>query len=374
MPLYHATALILGVMPCLINGLTSAIGRRFSNKTFWSEVRQSKATVIQYVGETGRYLVAAPPDFDPITGENLDKVNDVRIAFGNGMRPDVWQRFKDRFDIETIAEFYGATEAPGAAFNVSSNDFSRGAIGKRGTLLSLLTNTTSAIVEIDWETEMPRRDPKTQFCTKVPTNTPGELLFNVDPADLETKYQGYFGNEKASSSKIMRDVFKKGDAWFRTGDCIRSDSDGFSWFCDRIGDTFRWRSENVSTNEVSEVLGHHPAIIEANVYGVEVPQHDGRCGCAAVTFNTPVDEALLRSVAQQATTNLPRYAVPVFLRVLKEMHSTGNNKQQKQGLRLQGINPATVDGGDRMLWLKDGTYVDFGAADYKAIQAGQVKL
>jgi acyl-CoA synthetase (AMP-forming)/AMP-acid ligase II len=375
MPLYHSTALMLGFMPCLMNGATAAIGRRFSNKTYWPEVRASKATIIQYVGETCRYLLAAPPQYDPATGENLDQAHNVRLAFGNGMRPDVWQRFKERFGIETIAEFYGATEAPGASINMSSNDYSRGAIGKRGTLLSLLSRANAATVEIDWETEQPKRDPKNHnFCIRVPTNTPGELLFAVDAGDLETKYQGYWGNEKASSSKIMRDVLKKGDAWFRTGDSVRTDANGLTWFCDRIGDTFRWRSENVSTNEVSEVLGHHANITEANVYGVEVPNHDGRAGCAAITVNAPISEPLLQSLAQQATENLPKYAVPLFLRVMKEMTSTGNNKQQKHGLRQQGIDPAKVEGEDQLLWLKDGTYAPFGPEEFKQIEAGKVKL
>ena len=373
MPLYHGTALILAAVPAVIAGYTLALGHKFSNKTFWPDVRASKATIIQYVGETCRYLLAAPPLRDPVTGENLDAANNVRTAFGNGMRPDVWQRFKDRFNIETIAEFYGATESPGASFNISSNDFSRGAVGKRGSLLGLLTRGRSVTVELDWETEEPKRDPNNHsFCKKVGKNEIGELLFAVDPKDLATEFQGYFGNEKASNSKILRNVLKEGDAWFRSGYAIRTDDEGRIWFCDRIGDTFRWRSENVSTSEVSEVLGHHPAITEANVYGVEIPRHDGRCGCAAIVVNSPINDDLLSSLAQQARKNLPKYAVPLFLRVVTNSQLTGNNKQQKHGLRVQGVDPAKVP--DRLLWLKGDTYVDFGPQDYKQIEVGQVKL
>ena len=359
-----------------MKGSTFALGHRFSNQTFWRDVRESKATIIEYVGEACRYLVAAPPQKDPKTGENLDKKHNVRIAFGNGMRPDVWNKFKERFGIATIAEFYGATESPGASFNLSNNDFSRGAIGRAGTLLRFIAGGNSVIVEIDWDTEAPKRDPNNNnFCTKVETGQQGEWIFQLDPTDIETKYQGYFGNEKASNTKLLRDVFAKGDAWFRSGDAVRMDDQGLVWFCDRIGDTFRWRSENVSTSEVSEILGGHPSVVEANVYGVEVPKHDGRCGCAAIEFNKEVDEDLMQSLARTATSNLPKYAVPLFLRVTKERQATGNNKQQKAGLRLEGIDPQKLSSSSDMLyWLKNGTYVKFHEQDYQSIQAGQVKL
>jgi acyl-CoA synthetase (AMP-forming)/AMP-acid ligase II len=375
MPLYHSTATILCFCACLFTGAAMSLGHRFSNKTFWRDVRESKATHIQYVGETCRYLIAAPPQKDTVTGEDLDKKHNVKVAFGNGMRPDVWQKFKDRFNIPTVAEFYGATESPGSTFNVSSNDFSRGAIGRGGTLLQLMTSGTSAIVELDWESEEPKRfSDNNNFCKRVEPGQQGEWLFAVDAADIETKYQGYYGNSKASSSKLMRDVFTKGDAWFRSGDAVRKDNEGNTYFSDRIGDTFRWRSENVSTNEVSEALGHHPEVVEANVYGVEVPNHEGRAGCAAIQFRRDPDDQLLKSLATQVSSDLPKYAVPLFLRVMKEMASTGNNKQQKHGLRVQGIDPHKVSGEDALYWLQNGTYVRFGEKDYETIKAGKVKL
>ena len=375
MPLYHSTAFTLCMMPCLIIGATFVLGHKFSNKTFWPEVRASNATVIQYVGETCRYLLAAPPLLDPVTGENLDAKNNVRVAFGNGLRPDVWERFKQRFDIETIAEFYSATEGPSASFNLATNSFTTGAIGRYGTLARLVVGSQMAVVELDWEAEEPLRDPKNQnFCKRVATNNPGELLYALDGKDIGSKYDGYFKNEKASNSKVMRDVFKKGDAWFRTGDVTRLDSEGRLWFCDRIGDTYRWHSENVSTNEVSEVLGTHSAVDEANVYGVEVPNHDGRAGCVAITLNKEPNEDLLKSLAHHTTSGLPKYAVPLFLRVTKVVRTTGNNKQQKHILRNEGIDLAKVGDEDQLYWLRDGTYVRFKEDDLKSIRAGQVKL
>lgn len=338
------------------------------------------------MGETCRYLLAAPPQIDPVTGENLDTKNNVRMAFGNGLRPDIWNRFKQRFGIDTIGEFYAATEGTSGSWNLSSNDFSSGAVGRNGLLASALLGSQLAVVELDWETEQPLRVPNRKnkkldnLCRKVPRGEPGELLYRVDAADIRKKFQGYFNNEKATESKIMRDVLAKGDAWFRTGDVLRWDKQGRWWFCDRIGDTFRWKSENVSTSEVSEALGTHPSVLEANVYGVELPHHDGRAGCASVLFdqNVAVDARLLGGVAEHVKGILPRYAVPLFLRVTTEMQATGNNKQQKHVLRNEGVDPERVrrsgSGKDRLFWMQNGTYVEFGGADWEAMKGGRVKL
>lgn len=375
MPLYHSSASLLACCTSLVIGNTLALGHRYSTSTFWHEVRQHNATIIQYVGETCRYLLATPPQHDPITGTNLDRANSVRIAFGNGLRPDVWERFKERFGIQTIAEFYGATEGVSATWNASSNAFSSGAIGRNGALTRLIVKRQTAIVAVDWTTESPLRDPqKHNFCQRVKTDEPGELLFKLDPANTHSKFQGYFNNESATDGKILRDVFAKRDTYCRSGDVVRWDSEGRWWFCDRIGDTFRWKSENVSTAEVSGVLGTHPNIHEANVYGVEIPNHDGRAGCAAVLFDTEeVGERLLESVAKHAVGNLPKYAVPIFLRVVREHKTTGNNKQQKAVLRNDGVEPGKVQG-DQVIWLKGGKYVHFSDEDWEDLRLGRVKF
>jgi len=373
MPLYHSSASVLGFCNAMNVGATFALGKKFSTKVFWKECRESKATVIQYVGETCRYLLAAPPQIDPTTGENLDLKNDVRIAFGNGLRPDIWNRFKERFGIEAIAEFYSATESSSGSWNFSRNDFSKGAVGRIGTFGSLLVGSTMAIVELDWETEMPYRDPKTGFCKVVPRGEPGELLYALDAADINKKFQGYFNNKDSTESKIMRNVLKKGDAYFRTGDMISWDKEGRSYFNDRIGDTFRWKSENVSTNEVSEALGSHAAVHEANVYGVELPHHDGRAGCVAIVLAEEPSERLLADLAKHVHEKLPRFAVPLFLRLTKNIVVTGTNKQQKHVVRAQGVDPEKT-GEDELFWLKNGTYVKFSRQDWEELNRGRVRL
>ena len=357
----------------LIAGATIHLGRKFSTKTFWKDCRTSNATVIQYVGETCRYLLSAPPEIDASTGENLDQKNNVRMAFGNGLRPDIWNRFKERFGISEIAEFYTATEGTAGAWNFSRNDYSKGAIGRLGSLGKLITYSTSALVELDWETEQPWRDPKTGLCRRSKLGEPGELLFELDANDIESKFQGYFNNTSGTEGKIMRNVLKKGDAWFRTGDMIIWDDEGRSYFSDRIGDTFRWKAENVSTNEVSEALGNHPAVHEANVYGVELPHHDGRAGCVALVLAEKPNEKLLNDLARHAKDRLPKFAVPVFLRLITEMQLTGTNKQQKHVVRMQGVDPEKV-GEDVIYWLKDDTYTRFTEEDWRELNAGRVKL
>ncbi|RYO88799.1 hypothetical protein DL766_002971 [Monosporascus sp. MC13-8B] len=374
MPLYHSSATTMGLAHCLEAGCTFAIGKKFSTKTFWKEARAYNASIVQYVGETCRYLLAAPPEIDPVTGENMDKKHNIRLAFGNGLRPDVWEKFRDRFGIQAIAEFYGSTEGFLAMWNLTHNDYGSGAIGRAGWLFELVMKYRHAIVAVDPDTSQPHRDAKTGLCHQVGRGEVGELMMLL-PDDVDSKFQGYYKNAAATQSKILRDVLRKGDAYFRSGDLVSWDREGRMYFHDRIGDTFRWKSENVATTEVSEALSAHELVREANVYGVQLPNHDGRAGAAALVLRRPPDTEILRSLAEHARRRLPKYAVPLFLRVSEDLgHAiTGTNKQQKHQLRAQGVDPAKV-GGDRLFWLKDGTYAPFGQRDWDGLNAGKVKL
>ncbi|RII23768.1 hypothetical protein CUC08_Gglean012593 [Alternaria sp. MG1] len=367
------SASVLGACAVLRAGSTIALSKKFSHKTFWPEIRSSHATILHYVGETCRYLLSAPPS-------PLDKQHNIRAAFGNGLRPDVWEPFKQRFGIETIYEFYAATEAPGGLFNRSTNSFSSGAIARNGSLGNLLMSRKLTLVRMDPNSDPPEplRDPVTGLCEISDYNENGELLGKLDAANIKDDFQGYYGNEKATNSKIIRDVKEKGDAYFRSGDLMRWDNEGRFWFVDRIGDTFRWKAENVSTAEVSEAVGKHPAVAEANVYGVSVPGHDGRAGCAAIVFEQGVGEVndkLLQELAQHVKKELPAFAVPVWIRVTMEMQLTGTNKQQKVELQKEGIDPQVMEEkGDVLYWLRDGTYRRFTMEDLKSIEGGNVKL
>ena len=317
MPLYHSSAAILGLISTLEAGGTISLGRKFSTKTFWADVRASNASIIQYVGETCRYLLAAPAEV--IDGENMDRKHGVRVAFGNGLRPDVWNPFKDRFGIDTIAEWYASTEGTLATFNLSRNDFSAGAIGRNGMVYKYLLGRTIALISVDAETDTPRRNKK-NLCSRVRSRVPGELVFRIPAADTASRFQGYYGDAAATDAKIIRDVFCKGDAWFRTGDVMRWDGDGLLYFSDRLGDTFRWKSENVSTAEVAGVIGGFGGVREAVVYGVEVRGYEGRAGCVALVLEgggKEEEEEVMEGLGGFLEGRLPRYARPVFARVLR---------------------------------------------------------
>ncbi|KAI9807958.1 MAG: hypothetical protein M1825_005264 [Sarcosagium campestre] len=373
MPLYHGSAVILGVCSALNGGSSIAIGRTFSTKTFWTDVRQSNSTIIQYVGETCRYLLAAPAQFDPDTGAELDRQHKVRLAFGNGLRSDIWEPFKQRFGIEEIAEFYAATEGTSAFWNLSRNTFSSGAIGRNGVLAKLALGSQLVVVRFDWETDMPWRDAHTGRCQRVDKGEAGELLYRLDARDIAESFQGYLGNEQATKDKVLRDVINQGDAWFRTGDMVRWDEQGRWYFNDRVGDTFRWKSENVSTTEVAESLGRHAAVSEANVYGVPVPGHDGRAGMATVVLKQEASQAVMTSLADHVLSTLPGYARPLFLRVTQRMPTTGTNKQQKHVLCQQGFDLEKVEG-DGLFWLRDDVYVPFERRHWDVVNARAVKL
>ena len=386
MPLYHASATVLGLALCLETGCTFAIGKKFSTKTFWKEARGHNATVVQYVGETCRYLLLAPPQIDLDTGEDLDRRHSIRAAFGNGLRADVFERFRDRFGIETIAEFYAQTEGFLALCNLTTSDYASGAMGRGGWLYSLLMRWRGVnVVAINLETDEPARDARTGFCRHAAAGEVGEMLFMIaDRNDVERVYQGYYGNVEATRKKIIHGVFRAGDAFFRSGDLVSWDAEGRIYFHDRIGDTFRWKSENVSTTEVGNALGMHALVAEANAYGVQLPHHDGRAGAAVVVLRgsggklvdeTRLNDETLRSLARHAFDRLPRYAVPIFLRISENLgHAvTGTNKQQKHDLRVQGVDPNRI-GTDKLFWLRDGTYVPFGPSEWQELSAGRVKL
>lgn len=235
-------------------------------------MHDSRATWITYVGETARYLLAAPPS-------PLDKKHNVRCMYGNGLRPDVWTKFQERFGVAEVAEFFNSSEGMFSLLNHARGDYLATSVGHHGAIQRTRMSSTYVPVLIDPVTNEVARHPKTGFAMRQPYSTGGEIIVALPN---ERAFPGYYGNPEATSKKYERDVFRKGDLYYRTGDALRRTDDGRWFFMDRLGDTFRWKGENVSTAEVSEVVGSFPGIVEANVYGVLLPGHDGRAGCAAV--------------------------------------------------------------------------------------------
>ncbi|KAF2008770.1 acetyl-CoA synthetase-like protein [Aaosphaeria arxii CBS 175.79] len=353
MPLFHGTG-GLSTMGALTSGLSAAVGRKFSVSTFWNDIHDSRSTIFVYVGEAARYLLMAPPH--PLERDHPR----LRGMFGNGMRPDVWAKFKDRFDVPEVIEFFNSTEGVLALVIHSKGPFTESCVGQHGLVLRRLLHDTLVPVAIDAETGDLLRDPETGFVKRNSYTDGGEILVNVPS---EAAFAGYHNNPTATAKKFERNVFKKGDLYYRSGDALRRDDDGRWFFLDRLGDTYRWKSENVSTAEVAEVLGRYPGISEAMVYGVLVPRHDGRAGCVALRFDSAVASADTfdwTAFLAYARSKLPRYAVPLFVRLVSESSRTDNQKQNKsplkdEGIELERYGEKVADGKtDVVLWVRPG--------------------
>ncbi|NWH09452.1 MAG: long-chain-acyl-CoA synthetase [Alphaproteobacteria bacterium] len=357
LPLYHSAGGICAVGMAFSGGGTIVLRRKFSASHFWEDCARYKPTIFQYIGELCRYLLNTPP-------HPLEQSHSLRVIIGNGLRPEVWKPFQERFKIPKIIEFYGATEGNIALLNI---DGTQGAVGRIPSYLRRAMPTR--IVKFDIETEQPVRDPVSGFCIECAPGEAGEAIGQITQ-QARTRFEGYTKSAD-SEKKILRDVFEKGDMWFRSGDLLRRDAKGYFYFVDRIGDTFRWKGENVATSEVSEVLSVVPGVCEANVYGVTIPGTDGRAGMAAIVTNGEFD---LNAFYAHVEAQLPTYARPLFLRITKSMDITGTFKHRKVEFVKEGFNPASVPD---PLFLRDDvrrSYRPLDVATFEAVIAGELKF
>ncbi|MGH8458875.1 MAG: AMP-binding enzyme, partial [Nevskiales bacterium] len=327
-----------------------AIGEKFSASGFWDEARQYQATVFVYIGELLRYLLNQPPRPD-------DRQHQVRMIFGNGLRPDLWDAFKTRFGIERIYEFYGASEGNNGFVNLFNFDRTCGWSGFGWE-----------IVAYDLDADAPIRKPNGRL-QKLGRGNTGLLLFEVSKT---LPFDGYTDRE-ATEKKLLRDVFKKGDCWFNTGDLVKHQGSGHVQFVDRLGDTFRWQGENVATSEVEAVINAWPQTADAVVYGVQVPGRDGRCGMVCYTLK-PGQQLDRAGFAAHLQKLLPKYAVPRFLRVHGEQAVTGTFKHQKVGLKNQAYDLSQIH--DPVFYLAPGaaSWEPLTRELKQAIDAGVAKL
>jgi fatty-acyl-CoA synthase len=355
LPLYHSAGGVMVVSSVFMAGATIAMRRKFSASRFWDDIRRYDATHFQYIGEFCRYLMNQPPRPD-------DREHNVRAIIGNGLRPDIWQAFQQRFGIPTIREFYGATEGNTAIVNFENKVGSVGRFPFRAA-------SNARLIRYDVESDSHARGAD-GFCIECEPGEAGELVGRIPARDDvgAGRFEGYTSRE-ATDKKILHDVFEKGDAYFRTGDLLRQDRDGFFYFIDRIGDTFRWKGENVSTQEVAELLTSFPGAEMVNVYGVAVPGADGRAGMAALVLaeGTRFDgAAFFRHVGEV----LPRYAAPIFVRLLAVQEVTGTFKIRKVDLAREGFDPNAIADA---LYLRDekaGAYVPLTPELFAEIASG----
>lgn len=322
LPLYHATGGVCAIGAALLNGASVVIKRRFSASHFWDEIEAEGCTMLVYIGELCRYLVNQPEHAN-------DRSHKIRLAFGNGLRPEIWETFINRFGIGEVLEFYGATEGNVSMFNF---DGKVGAVGRAPRWMRAKFNIR--VVKFDVEEEACVRDAD-GLCVETANDEVGECVGRIGQ-DARQAYAGY-ADKAASEKKVIHDVFERGDAFFATGDLMRRDHEGYFYFVDRVGDTFRWKGENVSTSEVAGVLAGAPGVEEATVYGVEMAGVEGRAGMASLVAGAGFDlEALTTLIDEQ----LPAYARPLFLRLQREIETTGTFKYRKMDLVAAGYDPA----------------------------------
>jgi fatty-acyl-CoA synthase len=352
LPMYHSIGGVVAVGSMLAAGGAVVIRERFSANRFWADVAASGATIVQYIGELCRYLVQAPAGEAP--------AHKLRLACGNGLSAEVWKDFQRRFRIPRILEFYAATEG---SVSLTNCEGMPGAIGRVPKFLA--HRFPVALIAVDRDSGELVRD-SSRRCVKCAVGEPGEAIGKL--ARDATRFDGYT-DAAATSAKILNDVFEKGDRWFRTGDLMRQDAAGYLYFIDRLGDTFRWKGENVSTTEVAQVLRACPGVADAAVYGVPVPGADGRAGMAAVVAGPGFSLAALHA---QVAAHLPAYARPLFVRLVASLANTGTFRQRKTELLRDGYTEA----GDPV-WFDDrenGEYVPCDAALRQRLAAKAIRL
>jgi acyl-CoA synthetase (AMP-forming)/AMP-acid ligase II len=345
MPLYHSSAMYIGFGSALAMGGSIALARKFSASRYWEDVRKHDATAILYIGELCRYLLNTAPHPD-------ERRHRVRVGVGNGLRPDIWEDFCSRFGIPKMREFYGATEGNAPVLNFEGRP---GMIGRRrrGQVLVKCDPATGEVIR-----------NADGICEEIKVGQTGLLLGKINAM---TKFDGYV-NKEATQKKILENVFKSGDRYFNSGDLIELHDNGWLSFADRLGDTFRWKGENVSTNEVAEILNGSDGILEANVYGVQVPGTDGRAGMAAINVTDKFD---IDELASFVADKFPRYQRPYFIRVLVGgMRTTSTFKHQKGDYRKEGFDPNTIS--DPLYYLEGDKYIPIDAALYSKFQAGEI--
>ncbi len=346
LPLYHSTGLILGWAASLRSGCTNVIKSKFSASDFWNDVKKHNVNKFIYVGELCRYLMNLPPS-------DGDRDNPITQISGNGLRPDIWESFQKRFNINKIVEIYGATEAVG----MTINSFGRsGMIGRK--------RSDSTIIHCNKDDGSPILNDK-GFCTKV---SEGETGLYIQKISSSAKFQGYLDTQ-ASNKKILQNVFKTGDQYFNTGDLITLHDNNWLSFADRVGDTYRWKSENVSTMEVAAILNNASGVMDCNVYGVQVDSAEGKAGMAAMNVS---DEFSFKSFIEHVDKNLNTFQKPYFLRLTKEMQTTGTFKHQKEDLKKQGFDPSLIK--DKLYFFKKDNYIEIDHDLYSRIHSGDERF
>ena len=351
LPFFHTNGLAVGWPMAAAKGASLAIRRKFSATRFWDDIRKFKATHFIYVGELPRYILNQPVKPD-------EKQHQLKTIIGNGLRPEVWQEFKRRFGIKKVYEFYGAAESAWGFVNLLNIFHTVG-----------LSWQPHAFVRCDIDTGLPLRS-EDGFVHKVHKGEPGLLLFQITE---RYKFPGYT-DKKATEEKILHNVFEKGDAWLNTGDLMRNMGYRHAQFVDRLGDSFRWKGENVSTTEVEDAVNSMPGIDLAAAFGVKVPFTEGRAGMAAVVTTQKISDMDLKTLWELFQVKLPAYAVPLFLRFKSQLEATATAKLQKTELANESFDPNLVKDKLYVLLPQKSEYIPLTKEIYAGIQKGEYRF
>jgi fatty-acyl-CoA synthase len=358
LPLFHSVGGIVAPCSMLSAGGSVVLADKFSAGHFWHDIVHFDCTLFQYIGELCRYLLKAPPS-------EYETSHRLRLVCGNGLRGDIWEAFQARFAVPRILEFYAATEGNFSLYNVEGKP---GAIGRIPPLLA--HRFPAAIIRVDAELGNPVRG-EDGLCIPCARGEVGEAIGRIGKADDGGgRFEGYTDTAE-TEKKILRNVLASGDAWFRTGDLMRLDEGGYFHFVDRVGDTFRWKGENVATSEVNEAMLDCPGVVDAAAYGVSVPGADGRAGMAAIVIDDRFD---LTELQDHIARRLPAYARPVFVRICAALDTTETFKQKKHALAREGFDPRLVKDSLYFRNPASGAYRPIDAAVYARIVEGSIRL
>jgi fatty-acyl-CoA synthase len=352
LPLYHSTGGVVAIGAMLVTGGAVVIRERFSVSLFWDDVAETGCTIVQYIGELCRYLLQSPP-------QDRETAHRIRLCCGNGLRGDVWRAFQQRFHIPRILEFYAATEGSVSLYNCEGLP---GSIGRVPPFLA--HRFPLALIRCDDDTGEPLRDSAGN-CIRCDAGEAGEAICRIDGAG-SARFEGYT-DAAASSRKVLQDVFAAGDRWFRSGDAMRKDGAGFYFFVDRLGETFRWKGENVSTTQVASVVGACRGVVDAVVYGVAIPGTEGKAGMAAVVVD---DTFSLPALHDHLARELPSYGRPMFVRLCQVIERTGTFKLSKVALAAE----AYAEGPDALWFDKGAAYVTLDADTRRLLASGLIRL
>jgi acyl-CoA synthetase (AMP-forming)/AMP-acid ligase II len=349
LPLFHTNPIKMAWSVAHVTGAALLITRKFSTSQFWNDTRKHNVTVFNYVGELCSYLYNAPE-------KPNDADNPVRAIIGNGLRPNIFKAFRKRFGIKEIFELYGSSEGDLSSINYLNLDETIGIFVK------------AAVVKYNPETEEFIKD-KNGRLQKAAQGEAGLLLAMADPM----VFSGYI-NKADNERKMIRNAFKDGDAWFNTGDMVRSIGWGHYQFADRMGDTFRWKGENVATMEVEKAVYLSNQVEQCCVYGVEVKGSDGKLGMVSLIPDCDPGKFDLAGFGELLTTKLPAYAVPRFLRLARQFETTPTHKIKKMTMQEEGFNIAKIADPIFILPLGEKSFKPLTPELYQAVLKGAVRF